>query len=40
MEWFEGSINDAIAEAKVRGPVFMVAVHGKEIVKPNRKINR
>ena len=29
MEWFQGTINDAIAEAKVKGAVFMVAVHGE-----------
>ncbi len=30
MEWFAGSINDAIALAKVKGVLFVVAVHGIE----------
>lgn len=29
MEWFTGSINDAIANAKVKGALFVVAIHGK-----------
>ncbi len=29
MDWFSGSINEAIARAKARGALFVVAVHGK-----------
>ena len=29
MEWFEGSIGDAIQSAKAKEAVFLVVVHGK-----------
>lgn len=28
MEWFGGSINEAISRAKLKGALFVVAVHG------------